>query len=50
MLRTILVAFDGSDQSRKAFDLGFEIAEKFNAKLQVIGVVHLRRGDVNARA
>ncbi len=41
MLRTILVAFDGSDQSRKAFDLGLEIAGKFNAKLQVIGVIHL---------
>ena len=41
MLKTILVAFDGSDQSRKAFDLGLEIAAKFNAKLLVVGVVRL---------
>ncbi|SRR6266567_4939138 len=41
MLKTILVAFDGSDQSRKAFDLGLEIAAKFNAKLLVVGIVRL---------
>lgn len=41
MLKTILVAFDGSDQSRKAFDLGLEIAAKFDAKLLVLGIVRL---------
>ena len=41
MLRTILVAFDGSDQSDKAFDLGLEIADEFNANLQVVGVIHV---------
>jgi nucleotide-binding universal stress UspA family protein len=41
MLRTILVAFDGSDQSHKAFDLALEIAGKFKAKLEVLGVVRL---------
>ena len=41
MIETILVAFDGSDQSRKAFDLGLEMAVKFNAKLLVVGVVRL---------
>jgi nucleotide-binding universal stress UspA family protein len=41
MLRTILVAFDSSDQSRKAFDLALEIAAKFQAKLLVVGVVRL---------
>ncbi len=41
MLKTILVAFDGSEQSQKAFDLGLEISGKFNAKLLVIGIVRL---------
>jgi nucleotide-binding universal stress UspA family protein len=41
MLKTILVAFDGSDQSRKAFDLGLEIAARFDAKLLVLGIVRL---------
>jgi nucleotide-binding universal stress UspA family protein len=41
MLKTILVAFDGSEQSQKAFDLGLEIAAKFNAKLFVMGIVRL---------
>jgi nucleotide-binding universal stress UspA family protein len=41
MIKTILVAFDGSDQSRKAFDLGLEIAAKFNATLLVIGIIRL---------
>lgn len=41
MLRTILVAFDGSEQSRSAFGLGLEIAAKFNAKLLVVGIIRL---------
>ncbi len=41
MLRTILVAFDGSEQSRSAFDLGLEIAAKFSAKLLVVGIIRL---------
>ena len=41
MLKTILVAFDGSDQSEKAFALGLEIATKFHAKLVTVGVVRL---------
>jgi nucleotide-binding universal stress UspA family protein len=41
MLRTILVAFDSSDQSRKAFDLALEIAARFQARLLVLGVVRL---------
>jgi nucleotide-binding universal stress UspA family protein len=41
MLKTILVAFDGSEQSQKAFDLGLEIAAKFNSKLLVMGIVRL---------
>jgi nucleotide-binding universal stress UspA family protein len=38
MLRTILVFFDGSAEARKAFDLTIEIAEKFQAKVLIIGV------------
>lgn len=41
MLKTILVAFDGSEQSQSAFQLGLEIAEKFEARLLVVGVVRL---------
>ncbi len=41
MLKTILVAFDGSDQSRNAFDLGLEIAERFQTKLLIVGVIRL---------
>src|SRR5712691_6511819 len=41
MIKTILVAFDGSDQSRKAFDLGLEMATKFKATLLVIGTIRL---------
>jgi nucleotide-binding universal stress UspA family protein len=41
MLKTILVAFDGSDQSEKAYALALEIAAQFRAKLAVVGVVRL---------
>ncbi|MER3426513.1 MAG: universal stress protein [Pyrinomonas sp.] len=41
MLERILVAFDGSEQSRKAFELGLEIAGRFRAKLFVISVIQL---------
>ena len=40
MLGTILVAFDGSEQSRKAFELGLEIAARFEAKL-LVGIIRL---------
>jgi nucleotide-binding universal stress UspA family protein len=48
MLKTILVAFDGSAQSRKAFDFALEIAEKFEAKLVVTGVIQLPEPAVSA--
>jgi len=41
MINTVLVAFDGSEQSQKAFDLGLEIASKFKARLLVVGIVRL---------
>jgi len=41
VLKTILIAFDGSDQSRKAFDFGLEVAAAFGAKVVVLGVVTL---------
>jgi nucleotide-binding universal stress UspA family protein len=40
-MKTILVAFDRSEQSRKAFELGRDIAAKFRAKLVVLGVIQL---------
>lgn len=39
MLRTILVALDESEQSRRAFELSLEIAAKFYAKLLLVNVV-----------
>jgi nucleotide-binding universal stress UspA family protein len=48
MLNTILVAFDGSDQSRKAFEFGLGIAEKFQARLVVTGVIRLPEPAVSA--
>jgi nucleotide-binding universal stress UspA family protein len=41
MFRRILVAYDGSPQSRKAFELALEIAARFGAELAVIAVVRL---------
>jgi nucleotide-binding universal stress UspA family protein len=41
MLKTVLVAFDGSDQSRKAFDFALEVAARFEAKMVVVGVIRL---------
>jgi nucleotide-binding universal stress UspA family protein len=41
MLKTIVVAFDGSEQSHKAFSLGLEIAARFQATLLAVGVVRL---------
>jgi nucleotide-binding universal stress UspA family protein len=41
MLKTILVAFDGSDQSRKAFAFALEVAARFEAKMVVVGVIRL---------
>jgi nucleotide-binding universal stress UspA family protein len=41
MLKTMLVAFDGSDQSEKAFVLALEIAAKFHGRLVLVGVVRL---------
>jgi nucleotide-binding universal stress UspA family protein len=41
MLKTVLAAFDGSDQSEKAFALALEIARRFEARLSVIGVIRL---------
>ena len=41
MLRTILVAFDGSDPARRAFSFALEIAAKFQSKLLVLGVIRL---------
>src|ERR1700693_674584 len=41
MLKTILAAFDGSDQSRKAFEFAVEVAKKFGAKMVVVGVIQL---------
>lgn len=41
MLRTILVAFDGSDQAQKAFAFALEMAAKFQSKLLVLGVIRL---------
>ncbi len=41
MIRTILVAFDGSDPSEKAFDFALAIGAAFHSNLVVLGVVTL---------
>jgi nucleotide-binding universal stress UspA family protein len=41
MFRKILVAFDGSPQARKAFDVGLEIARRFGAELEAMAVIRL---------
>jgi nucleotide-binding universal stress UspA family protein len=39
MISKIIIAFDGSDHSRKAFDLGIEMAVHYSAKVYVLAVV-----------
>ncbi len=39
MLRTILVFFDGSAESRKAFNLGLEVAVRFEAEVVILRVL-----------
>jgi len=41
MFRKVLVAFDGSTQARKAFEVGLEIARRFGAELEAMGVIRL---------
>ncbi len=38
MISKLLVAYDGSEQSEKAFDFGVELASKFGAQMLVIAV------------
>ncbi len=39
MVKKILVAFDGSEQAKRALDLALEIADKFSANTVLLGVV-----------
>lgn len=41
MLKKILVAFDGSENSRKAYGVALDFATRFKAKLTVIAVTEL---------
>ena len=45
MLKKILVPFDGSGFSHKAFETGLEIAEKFESKLIVLTVLQSKLSD-----
>ena len=38
MIHHLLIAFDGSDQSRKAFDMGLDIALQYRAHVTVLSV------------
>ena len=38
MFRKILVAFDGSDPARKAFDTGLDMAQKYQSEIHVVAV------------
>jgi len=39
MFKKILVAYDGSDAAKHAFDLGLDLAQKYGAALRVLAVV-----------
>lgn len=39
MFKKILVAYDGSDAAKHAFDLGLDLAQKYSAALRVLAVV-----------
>lgn len=41
MITHILVAYDGSDQSERAFDFGLDLAVRYEARLLVLSVVRL---------
>jgi len=41
MISKVLVAYDGSDPSKRAFDFGLDIASKYSAELLVLSVVRL---------
>src|ERR1039457_378169 len=41
MIKKILVAFDDSEASYRAFDFATDLAEKFNAKLILLAIVRL---------
>jgi nucleotide-binding universal stress UspA family protein len=38
MIDKLLIAYDGSDESQKAFQMGLEIAAKFSAQVVVVSV------------
>lgn len=38
MIRKLLIAYDGSEQARKAFDVGIEIAARFGAEVFIVSV------------
>jgi len=38
MLKKILVAYDGSESAKKAFDMTLELAKKFEAAVEVVAV------------
>lgn len=38
MIADILVAYDGSEQSRKAFDFGLDMARKYGASMTVLSI------------
>jgi nucleotide-binding universal stress UspA family protein len=38
MIRKLLIAYDGSDSARTAFDFALDLATKYGAELHVLGV------------
>src|SRR5690349_3775668 len=45
-MRSILVAFDGSDPAQRALETGIELAQKFGASLAIVSVVPVHPGRV----
>lgn len=41
MIKKILVAYDGSEESHSAFLFGLDLAKKFEAKLEILSIVRV---------
>ena len=52
MMRHILLAYDGSEQSEKAFDLAVDLAHRYQSKLTIMAVTNIpeRQSEVESDA
>ena len=50
MIKTIVVATDGSDHAKKAIDLAVDLAEKYSARMVILHVVLRHTSDAHIEA